>query len=180
MGTSGNAAVIFKRMIAVAIAVFGYMILMNQVFAAEAVIATKKQPVSKPASASLSNAKTEKKAEPAAVVEDPNVKKSRRIVEGKVGFVSKRSISVEYELKPGESYEMLLPLGSDLRVEGNLKAVSELKQGDHVKVGIEQTNREMPGSDPVLLKTEALVIVLVARAPDVAAVPAATGAAAVK
>lgn len=107
-----------------------------------------------------------------AAAKEDDVKKSRRIVEGNVGYVSKRAISVEYETKPDESYEMLLPLSADLKLEGGLKSVTELKRGDRVKVGIEQANREVSGSGPVLLKTEALVIVLVQRASDIAKAPA--------
>ena len=107
-----------------------------------------------------------KKIEAATPEED--VKKTRRIVEGKVVGVSKRSISVEFENKPNDFSEMLLPLAADLKVEG-ATSISELKMGDRVKVGIEQAQREVSGSEPVLLKTEALVVILVQRAADAAA-----------
>ena len=92
------------------------------------------------------------------------------MVEGSVVHVSKRAISVEYEAKEHESNEMLLPLGANLTVEGGIKSLAELKYGDHVKVGVEQTYKDNPDGTKTILKTEALVVALIKRAPDVAVV----------
>ena len=113
-------------------------------------------------------------SETKATTPDPDVKKLRRIVEGQVVYVSKRSISVEYEEKK-QMQEMLLPLGAELKVEG-VASLLELKRGDRVKVGVEQTYREVPDGEPSLLKTEALVIILVQRAADAVATFGATPA----
>lgn len=111
----------------------------------------------------------------AAVKEE--AKKARRIVEGSVVHVSKRAISVEYEVKGTESNEMMLPLGAKLTLEGGIKSLEELKYGDRVKVGIEQTYTDNPDGTTTTLKTEALVVALVQRASEATAAPAGATAA---
>lgn len=117
------------------------------------------------------------KAKTAAVAAKPTsadeAKILRKIVEGKITSLTKRSISVEYETKGSESNEMLLPLGSSVAVEG-VKAIADFRPGDHVKVGVEQSYKDMPDGERIILKTEALVIALVERAPDAAKQPVAT------
>ncbi len=113
-----------------------------------------------------------KPAQAKTATPEAEAKTERRIVEGKVVSVSKRSISVEYEEKK-QMQEMLLPLGADLKLEG-VASLLELKRGDRVKVGVEQTYRGVPDGEPALLKTEALVIVLVQPAAAAAGAPGAT------
>lgn len=108
-------------------------------------------------------------ASPAAVSASTaaaDAKTERRIVEGYVSTVTKRAISVEYETKGSESYEMMLPLATQVKVEG-VKALADLKRGDQVKVGIEQTYRQNEKGERIVLKTEALVVALVQKAPDI-------------
>jgi hypothetical protein len=104
-------------------------------------------------------------AAPAAGALAADAKVERRIVEGVVSTVTKRAISVEYETKGSASYEMMLPLAAQVKVEG-VKALAELNRGDQVKVGIEQTYRENAKGERQILKTEALVVALVQRAPE--------------
>ncbi len=123
----------------------------------------------KPVAAQKAKAKqaVKKAAVAVAAVVEQEPKKVRRVVEGSVVHVSKRAISVEfetYEKKQQQFHEMLLPLSSEIKVEG-VAALAELKRGDQVKVGIEQSFKDDPqGKEPLLVKTEALVIVLVKRA----------------
>jgi hypothetical protein len=94
-----------------------------------------------------------------------DAKIERRIVEGHISTVTKRAINVEYETKGSESFEMMLPLAAQVKVEG-AAALADLKRGDRVKVGIEQTYRQSDKGERVILKTEALVVALVQRAPE--------------
>jgi len=106
-------------------------------------------------------------APPAAT---PPLTVTRRVVEGRVMHAGKRSISVELEATADASTEMLLPLAGNVEIRG-VKSVAELKYGDHVKVGIEQSFRTGDDGKPVLVKTEALVIVLLKAAEGAAATP---------
>ncbi len=127
--------------------------------------AAKPRATAKEIKAALANpsAKTKAAAKTAAPDE---AKVLRKIVEGKITSVTKRSISVEYETKDAESNEMLLPFGSSVAVEG-VKALSEFKPGDHVKIGVEQSYKDVPSGDRIILKTEALVVALVNHVEDV-------------
>lgn len=180
MESSSSSARALKRMIAVVLALLGYLILINQAFAAEAVPAAKKQTAAeKPkvaVKAVTADPKMVVKKNESASSEDDS-KKLRKVVEGKVVHVTKRAISVEYEMKAQESNEMLLPLSADLTLEGGIKELSQLKFGDQVKVGIEQTYKDNPDGTKTILKTEALVVALIQRASD-ASVAAPVGAAA--
>ena len=127
------------------------------------------------AAAAESNVVAKPSPSAAAVQPSPapaDLKVVRKVVEGKVVHVSKRAISVEYEVTDQGSYEMLLPLAGSLEVRG-AASVADLKYGDQVKVGIEQSYRTGDDGQPVLVKTEALVIVLLARAGQAAPAEAA-------
>ena len=107
-------------------------------------------------------------AEPAAKPDGLNI--VRKVVEGRLVHAGKRAISVEYDTTSEGSFEMSLPLAEGVEVRG-AASVADLKYGDKVKVGIEQSFR--PGDDgaPVLVKTEALVIVLLEPAQAATATP---------
>ena len=93
-----------------------------------------------------------------------DAKKKREVIEGQVVYVGKRAMSVEFKQSKEGGFEMQLPYGEKMTVEG-VKSVSELHYGDRVKVGVEQTYRDMPeGKEPQILKTEVLVVALVSRA----------------
>lgn len=127
----------------------------------QATAADVKAAVSKPA------VKAKDASSPVKAASADDAKILRKIVEGKITSLTKRSISVEYETTGSESNEMLLPLGSSVTVEG-VKAIADFRPGDHVKVGVEQSYKDMPDGEHIILKTEALVIALVERASDAA------------
>ena len=136
------------------------LLMIARAYAAEAAPAAGKPKAVAVKSAKKAAPKTALTADAKKPLAEKPLRKARKIVEGQVVQISKRSISVEFESTGSVSNEMLLPLGSQVTVEGAAK-LSDLKQGDRVKVGIEQTFQDVPGSDPVLVKTEALAIVLV-------------------
>ena len=88
-------------------------------------------------------------------------------VTGTVVHVGKRAISVEYAVTKDGSYEMILPFDADLKL-ARLRSLSELKAGDTVKVGYQQTYLDGDDGKPVVLKTVATMITLLRTAPKTA------------
>lgn len=87
------------------------------------------------------------------------------VVTGTVGSVSKQAISVEYSRTKTGSYEMLLPLTEETRLE-HLKSLDELKTGDTIRARYQQTYREGDKGERIILKTAATEIALIRRAPE--------------
>ena len=90
-------------------------------------------------------------------------KLERKSVTGQVTYVGKRALSVEYQNTAEGLYEMLLPFSESMRL-AHLRSLSELKQGDTVRVQYEQTYREGEKSERVILKTIVKEIALIKRA----------------
>ena len=93
--------------------------------------------------------------------EDPNVKTARKLVEGTVNSMTKRSLAVEYEVDGQPGYEISLPLDKDT-VWQRVQSPSDLKYGDVVQVEFEQKYRMDPDkTEPWILKTTAKVVRLI-------------------
>ncbi len=91
---------------------------------------------------------------PAAVDE---AKVMVKTVVGKVVSMTKRTLSVEYEMKASakevEYDEMLLPFGTEMTLE-RISSMKELKPGDLVSVQYRQHYRVGEDGQPVILNTE--------------------------
>lgn len=103
-------------------------------------------------------------ASPSTTTPSPEEKVAANEVKGRVVTITKRAISVEYDSKEQASYEMLLPLAKDIRLS-HLQDLSELKQGDTVRVKYEQTYTENDKGERMILKTLATDLTLLRSAP---------------
>jgi hypothetical protein len=116
-------------------------------------------------------------AEPASSTEGNEVKLEKGTVSGRISTVTKRAIAVEFtkgDEKEGEFNEMLLPLAENVLVGPKTLVAhpSELKYGDHVKVGYERKYRINDKGEKIAMGTLAKVIHLVERPKPSTAVPA--------
>ena len=84
-------------------------------------------------------------------------------VTGQVIWVGKRAISVEYDRTQESTYEMLLPVSSETKVE-RVKSLSELKRGDTVSVKYKQRSKKGEDGQDVILATVATKVALVRQA----------------
>lgn len=100
-----------------------------------------------------------------ADVDAPEEKVESKEVTGEVASVSASAISIEYSKTKQGSYEMLLPVGKETRLE-RLKSLVELKARDTVRVRYEQTYKEDDKGERIVLKTLATQISLVRPAPE--------------
>lgn len=95
-------------------------------------------------------------AEPGASV--PHEKEEGKVeygeVTGTVSAVSKQGVAVEYSRTKQGSYEMFLPIAEGIRLS-RIQSLTDVKPGDTVKVGYQQTVKEDGKGKRVVLKTVA-------------------------
>jgi hypothetical protein len=92
-----------------------------------------------------------------------DAKTETKQVTGQLVMVRKNKISVEYATKEDGSYEMLLPITSDVRFK-HVRGLEQLQPGDTVTVEFEQTYRDPEDGERVILNTVAKEIQLVKHA----------------
>jgi hypothetical protein len=102
------------------------------------------------------------KAESLPVAEEAQV--SVKAVTGEVTSINRQAISVEYSKTSEGSYEMLLPITKDTRLE-RVQSLTELKAGDTVTVDYEQRYKAGDHGERIVLGTVAKRIALMRRAP---------------
>jgi hypothetical protein len=108
-------------------------------------------------------AATEPAKKPTAKNQETVVSKT---ITGEVVWVGKRAISVEYDRTAESSYEMLVPVGGDTKVE-RIKSLSDLKRGDVVSVQYKQRSKKAEDGKDVVLGTMASHVALIRQAsPD--------------
>ena len=81
-------------------------------------------------------------------------------ITGRLSVVGKRWVSVEYDNKGAESFEMLLPINKDTKVS-RVKSLSDLRPRDIVQVQYCETYRKGADGYDSLAKTVATEIMLV-------------------
>ena len=86
-------------------------------------------------------------------------------VTGSVSAVSKQGIAVEYSRTRKSSSEMFLPLSDHVRLV-RIRDLSQLKAGDTVQVRYEQAYKEDQDGKRITLKTTAIEVALMKRAPE--------------
>lgn len=93
----------------------------------------------------------------------PDEKIREKTVTGQVNSITKRAISIEYASKKDGSYEMLLPLGQQMRFV-RLQGLADLRQGDTVEVTYQQRYKDVEDGEPMILGTTAQEVALIKRA----------------
>lgn len=96
-----------------------------------------------------------------AEMSEPQEHLVSKTVTGTVVWAGKRAISVEFARTASKSEEMLIPIDDKTKVDRLLKSVSELKPGDTVRVGYQQTYKERDDGSEFLAATVATNISLV-------------------
>jgi hypothetical protein len=105
------------------------------------------------------------------------VKIRRKEVTGDVTYVTKRAISLEYSKSAETSFEMLLPVNENTRLE-RVKSLSELKPGDRIKVQYQQEYKEKDEEgNPIVLNTVATNVALLKHAATQGTLRSETGVA---
>ncbi len=81
-------------------------------------------------------------------------------ITGTVVGLTKRNLSREYQNTAGESYEMLLPFGTEMRLD-RIRDVKDVKRGDTVTISYRQKYRQETDGTQTLVKTVVTSISLV-------------------
>ena len=91
--------------------------------------------------------------------EEEGIQEAKEVT-GKVIYVRKNSISVEFDRHDGGSYERLIPVDEDVHFISPLKGMADIQRGDTVRVSYNQTHSENEHGERVVLKTVATQIAL--------------------
>lgn len=83
-----------------------------------------------------------------------------KTITGTIVAMNKRTLSVEYQPTPEETYELLLPYDDTVTLE-RVRAMQELKPGDTIQVTFRQVYRPREDGEPMLMKTTTTAVALV-------------------